>query len=59
MESILNGSPLTGLNILNCANEGVGVVESKFMTEDIMAAVNKAAAGIADGTVTVTNVMDN
>lgn len=59
VESILNGSPLTGLNILNCANEGVGVVESQFMTEDIMAAVNEAAAGIADGTVTVTNVMDN
>ena len=59
VESIVNGSPMTGLNILNCANEGVGVVESRFMTEDIMAAVNEAAQGIASGKIKVTNVMDN
>lgn len=56
-ESCVNGAPLSGMTVLNCANEGVGVVESQFMTEDIMAAVNDAAAKIVSGELTVTNVM--
>lgn len=56
-ESVINGEPLSGMTVLNCANEGVGVVESEFMTEDIMAAINDAAARIVSGELTVTNVM--
>lgn len=56
-ESCVNGTPLSGMTVLNCANEGVGVVESEFMTEDIMAAVNDAVAKIVNGELTVTNVM--
>lgn len=56
-ESCIKGTPLTGMTVLNCANDGVGVVESEFMTEDIMAAVNEAIAKITDGTLKVTNVM--
>ena len=57
-ESCIKGEPLAGMTVLNCANEGVGVVESQFMTEEIMAAVNDAAAKIVSGELKVTNVMD-
>lgn len=56
-ESCVNGAPLTGMTVLNCENEGVGVVESEFMTEDILTAIKDAAAKIASGELKVTNVM--
>lgn len=59
VEAILNGAPLTDLTILNCANGGVGVVESELMSAETYAAVQDAAAKIASGEITVTNVMDN
>lgn len=59
VESILNGAPLTDLTILNCENGGVGVVESEYLGEDVIAAVNEASAKIVSGEVTVTNVMEN
>jgi basic membrane protein A len=57
-ESCINGAPLSGMTVLNCANEGVGVVDSEFMTDEIMAAINEAASKIVSGELVVTNVMD-
>ena len=56
-ESCINGTPMSGMTVLNCANDGVGVVASEFMTDDIMTAVNDAAAKIVSGELKVTNVM--
>ena len=56
-ESYINGTPMSGMTVLNCANDGVGVVASEFMTDDIMTAVNDAAAKIVSGELKVTNVM--
>lgn len=57
-ESCINGTPMSGMTVLNCANDGVGVVASEFMTDDIMTAVNDAAAKIVSGELKVTNVMN-
>ena len=56
-ESCINGTPMSGMTVLNCANDGVGVVASEFMTDDIMTAVNDAVAKIVSGELKVTNVM--
>ena len=58
VESILNGAPLQDLTILNCANQGVGLVEDEAMSEEVLAAVADATQKIASGEIVVTNVMD-
>lgn len=58
VESVLNGEPMTGLSILDCSNEGVGLTFGEFMTEDILTAVEDATAKIVSGEIKVTNVME-
>ena len=58
VESYLKGALLTGFQTLNCANDGVSLVESKFFTDEIKAAVADATARIISGEIKVTNVLD-
>lgn len=57
VESCLNGTPATGMTVLNCANEGVGLVYGSLMTDEVKAAVEDATAKIISGELKVTNVM--
>jgi len=57
VESIINGEKLTGLTILNCANGGVGLVESEFLSQEILDKVDEATKKIISGEIVVTNVL--
>lgn len=58
VKSYLDGAVLTGHTTLNCANGGVGLVESKFFTDEDKAAIADVTAKIISGEIVVTNVMD-
>ena len=58
VKSYLDGAVLTGHTTLNCANGGVGLVESSFFTDDDKAAIADVTAKIISGEIKVTNVMD-
>jgi len=57
VQNYLNGTPLSGSTLLNCANGGVGVVESKFFDDDIKNAVKDCTEKIISGEIKVTDVM--
>ncbi len=58
VKSYIDGSVLTGHTTLDCANGGVGLVESSFFTDDDKAAIQDATEKIISGEIVVTNVMD-
>ncbi len=58
VKSYLDGAVLTGHTTLNCANDGVGLVESSFFTDDDKAIIADITAKIISGEIKVTNVMD-
>jgi basic membrane protein A len=51
--SAVNGAPLTGEHRYSLANNGVGYATSGGKIDDIVPDLEKAKAGIIDGTITV------
>jgi basic membrane protein A len=58
VKSFIDGAVLTGHTTLDCANGGVGLVESSFFTDDDKAAIQDVTDKIISGEIVVTNVMD-
>jgi basic membrane protein A len=58
VKSFVDGAVLTGHTTLDCANGGVGLVESSFFTDDDKAAIQDVTDKIISGEIVVTNVMD-
>ena len=58
VKSYLDGDVMKGHVTLNCANGGVGLVESSFFTDEDKAALADATQKIISGEIKVTNVMD-
>lgn len=58
VKSFIDGDVLTGHTTLDCANGGVGLVESSFFTDDDKAAIQDVTDKIISGEIVVTNVMD-
>jgi basic membrane protein A len=58
VKSFIDGAVLTGHTTLDCANGGVGLVESSFFTDDDKTAIQDVTDKIISGEIVVTNVMD-
>ena len=58
VESFLKGDLLTGTTLLDCANDGVDVVESQFFDDDIKAEIAECKEKIIAGEIKVTDVMN-
>lgn len=57
VESSLNGVPMTGTMVLDCANDGVGVIDSKFFNDEIREKIAACTEQIISGDLKVTDVM--
>lgn len=58
VESYLKGDLLKGFQTLNCANGGVGLVESQYLTKEMKDAIADVESKIISGEIVVTNVLD-
>lgn len=57
VENYLKGTPLSGTTMLNCANDGVGIVMSDLLEDDIKAKVEECRQKIISGEIQVTDVL--
>lgn len=58
VESFLEGDLLTGATVLDCSNDGVDVVQSKFFDDDIKTKIADCKEKIIAGEIKVTDVME-
>lgn len=57
-EKFLNGEDVSGHFILDCSNDGVGLVQNEFFTEEEQKSLEEIKEKIISGEIEVTNVMD-
>lgn len=57
-ETLINGGEISGHVILDCSNDGVGLVMNDFFTDEEKQQIDEVKEKIISGEITVTNVMD-
>jgi len=57
-ETLINGGDVSGHMVLDCSNDGVGIVMNDFFTEEEKQQIEDAKQKIISGEITVTNVME-